>query len=222
MAGFYPAGVLIEILNEDGTMARLPQLIKIAKRLDLKIITIKDLVAYRMERERLVERAEEMELNTPFGKFDLIAYRETNTNQSHLVIKKGNWNGEKPVLARVHSGSNASEIFAMLLQGENQSFQKALRRINEEGEGVLLMIRQKVAGDVVLKTLQQLKKQKEEEQNLTPFFKQSKDDAQKDIGIGAQILNDLGIRQIRLLTNSPKRRIGLIGYGLEIVENVPM
>ena len=222
LAGFYPAGVLIEILNEDGTMARLPQLIELAKRFDMKIITIKDLVAYRMVRERLVERAEEMELDTPFGKFDLVAYRETNTNQSHLVIKKGNWNGEKPVLTRVHSGSNAGEIFAMLLEGENQEFQKTLRKINEEGEGVLLLIRQKVAGDVVLRTLQQLKKQKEAKEPLDPFFKLSKDDTQKDIGIGAQILNDLGIRQIRLMTNSPRRRIGLIGYGLEIVENVPI
>ena len=222
LAGFYPAGVLIEILNEDGSMARLPHLIQLAKRFDVKIITIKDLVAYRMERERLVERAEEMELDTPFGKFDLIAYRETNTTQSHLVIKKGNWDGEKPVLTRVHSGSNAGEIFAMLLDGENQEFQRTLHKINEEGEGILLLIRQKVKGDVVLKTLQQIKKQKEAGEPMDPFFKLSKDDTQKDIGIGAQILNDLGIRQIRLLTNSPRRRIGLVGYGLEIVENVPI
>ncbi len=222
LAGYYPAGVLIEILNEDGTMARLPQLVKIAQRFGLKIITIKDLVAYRMERERLVERAEEMELDTPYGKFDLIAYRETNNDQTHLVIKKGEWKEGEQILTRVHAGTNAGEIFALMMNGINQEFQKTLTRINEEGKGILLLVRQKEEGDILLKTLKMLKKQKEEGKRMYPFFKQSKDDSQKDIGIGAQILNDMGIRQIRLLTNSPKKRIGLIGYGLEIVENVPI
>ncbi len=222
LAGYYPAGVLIEILNEDGTMARLPQLVKIAQRFGLKIITIKDLVAYRMERERLVERAEEMQLDTPYGKFDLIAYRETNNDQTHLVIKKGEWEEGEQILTRVHAGTNAGEIFALMMNGINQEFQKTLTRINEEGKGVLLLVRQKEEGDILLKTLKMLKKQKEEGEKMYPFFKQSKDDSQKDIGIGAQILNDMGIRQIRLLTNSPKKRIGLIGYGLEIVENVPI
>ena len=222
MAGLYPAGIVVEILNEDGTMARLPQLVEIAKKHNLKLISIEDLVAYRMRSERLVERTSEMELETPFGKFDLIAYRETTSGQNHLVIKKGDFTTEEPILTRVHSGTNAGEIFALMINGLEQEFQKTLKRINEEGKGALVLIRYPEPGNMIEQTMEALKEQQTTGERLYPFIKRPPEEAQKDIGIGAQIINDLGIRKIRLLTNSPRRRVGLIGYDLEIVENVPI
>jgi len=203
-------------------MARLPQLSKIADKHGLKLISIKDLVAYRMERERLVERSGEMEIDTPFGKFDLITYSETNTGQSHMIIKKGTWTKDEPILTRVHSGTNAGEIFALMINGLDQEFQKTLKRINEEGKGVLALIRQPESNNVIEQIVDALKEQQKSGESLNPFIKRAPEEAQKDIGIGAQIINDLGIRKIRLLTNSPRRRVGLIGYDLEIVENVPI
>ncbi len=220
LAGFYPAGVLVEILNTDGTMARLPQLVELAKKLDLKLISIEALVAYRMQRERLVERASEMTIQTPFGEFDLIAFRETNTNQSHLVIKKGTWELDEPVLTRVHAGTNAGELFAQMIPDTSNELQNTLQKINEEGKGALLMIRYAESNDLIVQTMEALKAQQTNGEKLRPFIKRSPEAVQKDIGIGAQILHDLGIRKIRLMTKSQRRRVGLIGYELEIVEQV--
>ena len=220
LAGFYPAGVLVEILNADGTMARLPQLAELAKKLDLKLISIEALVAYRMQRERLVERASEMTIQTPFGEFDLIAFREMNTNQSHLVIKKGTWELDEPVLTRVHAGTNAGELFAQMIPGTSNELQNTLQKINEEGKGALLMIRYAESNDLIVQTMEALKAQQTNGEALRPFIKRSPEAVQKDIGIGAQILHDLGIRKIRLMTKSQRRRVGLIGYELEIVEEV--
>ena len=220
LAGYSPAGVLVEILNPDGSMARLPQLMEIANRFGLKIIAIKDLVAYMMERQRLVKREMSLQVDTAFGPFELIAYQETMGKQSHLVIKKGEWTEEEPVLTRVHASSNNGELFGLLLNGISEELYRTMEIITKEGKGAVVLLRYKEDEDMVLKTLKALKEQREKGQKLDPFFKRAAETAQKDIGIGSQIIRDLGIRKIRLLTNSPRKRVGLIGYGLEIVENI--
>ena len=222
MAGYPPAGVLVEILNEDGTMARLPQLFEIAKKLDLKLISIEDLIAYRMDKERLVREVERMDLDTPFGPFELICFEETNTNLQHLVIKKGEWKKEEPVLVRVHAGSNMGELFARMLKDTGNELHKTLYAISNEGKGALLMLRYKEENDLMQKIMRTLKAQQVNNERLNPFFKRQQEPAQKNIGIGSQILHEMGIRKIRLLTNNPRKRVGLIGYDLEIVENVPL
>lgn len=220
MAGYSPAGVLIEILNEDGTMARLPQLVEIAKRFDLKIITIKDLVAYRMRQERLVEKKSEVTIETAYGQFEVIAFQETKTERLHLAIKKGEWTEDEPVLTRVHAGSNTGELFALLIKGMEKELHKTLEVISENGKGLLLLLRYNEGDDAILKIMEALRDQQKNDKPLNPFLNRYLEDEQKDIGIGAQILNELGIRKLRLLTNTPRKRVGLIGYGLEIVENV--
>ena len=222
MAGYQPAGVLIEILNEDGTMARLPQLVEIARKFDLKIITIKDLVAYRMRQERLVEKKSEITLETAYGKFEVIAFQETKTNMLHLAIKKGDWTENEPVLTRVHAGSNTGELFALLIKGMEKELHKTLEVISENGKGLLLLLRYNDGEDAILKVMKALSEQQQKGESLNPFLNRYLENEQKDIGIGAQILNELGIRKLRLLTNTPRKRVGLIGYGLEIVENVPI
>lgn len=222
LAGFAPAGVLVEILNEDGTMARFPQLMKIAEKFDLKIITIKDLVAYRMERERLVEKDVSVNFETPYGAFEIIAFKETNSNLTHLAIKKGTWEKDEPVLLRVHSSSNSGDVLGALLQGYGEQMQKTLKMIADEGKGLFLFLRQKEEEDALVETLMALKKQQEKGERINPSKLRSSDTRQKELGIGAQIIHDLDIRKIRLITNNPKRRVGLIGYGIEIIENVPI
>lgn len=213
MAGFYPAGVLVEILNEDGTMARLPELIEVAKKHDLKIITIKDLVAYRMLTERLVTRELNIIKNTKYGEFEIIAYRDQTTQDVHLAIKMGNWHMDEPVLVRVHSSSETGDIVGYLLEDYGVQLEKALEMIARAGKGVVVYMHQSENKEVILNYLK----------NLDANADQPKSDmSQRDFGIGAQILRDLGIGQIRLITNNPRRRVGLIGYGLEIVENVEL
>ncbi len=222
MAGFYPAGVLVEILNDDGTMARLPQLVETAKKFDLKLISIKDLVAYRMQRERLVKKETSLEIDTPFGKFELICFRETNSNQQHLVVKKGTWSKDEAVLTRVHASSNTGELFAILMEHTSSKLYKILEKIADEGKGVLILLRYKEEEGLMLNIMEALKEQQRKGETLNPFLKRYLETEQKDIGIGSQIIHDLGIRKIRLLTNNPRKRVGLIGYGLEIIENIPI
>lgn len=222
MAGLKPAGVLIEILNPDGTMARLPQLMQIAKKFDLKIISIKDLVSYRMDRERLIVLEETLSIDTKYGEFDLLVFKETNSGMNHLVLKKGEWSQEEPVLTRVHSGSNISEIFAFFLKGTNKNIHSTLQKIEEEGKGALILLRQEEPENGILSIVKSLKAQQGAGDSLNPYNKRNMEAEQKDFGIGAQILHDLNIRKLRLLTNSPKKRIGLVGYDLEIVENIPI
>jgi 3,4-dihydroxy 2-butanone 4-phosphate synthase / GTP cyclohydrolase II len=213
MAGFSPAGVLVEILNEDGTMARLPELIEVAKKHDLKIITIKDLVAYRMLTERLVTRELNVIKNTKYGEFEIIAYRDHTTQDVHLAIKMGNWHMDEPVLVRVHSSSETGDIVGYLLEDYGTQLEKAMEMIARAGKGVVVYMHQSENKEVILDYLK----------NLYVNADQHKSDmSQRDFGIGAQILRDLGIGQIRLITNHPRRRVGLIGYGLEIVENVEL
>lgn len=213
MAGFYPAGVLVEILNEDGTMARLPQLIKVAQKHDLKIITIKDLVAYRMMKERLVTPELNITKITKYGELDIIAYRDHTTNDIHIAIKKGSWHMDEPVPVRVHSSSETGDIIGYLLEDYGTQLENALQFIAQEGKGVVLCMRHSEKNDLVLNYLHQLEKDDSTDHS---------DMSQRDFGIGAQILRDLGVGKIRLLTNHPRRRIGLVGYGLEIVENVEL
>jgi 3,4-dihydroxy 2-butanone 4-phosphate synthase / GTP cyclohydrolase II len=222
MAGFKPAGVLIEILNADGSMARLPQLVEIAKRFELKIISIKDLVAFRMASERLVRLENTLTIETKYGDFDMLVFKETNTGISHLVLKKGRWDPDESILTRVHSGSNIAEIFAFFLKDTNRIIHDTLRMIEDEGKGVLILLRQKEDENSLNEIVEAMKTQKSLEEPINPYFKRNMENEQKDFGIGAQILHDLKIRKIRLLTNNPKKRVGLIGYDLEIVDNIPL
>jgi 3,4-dihydroxy 2-butanone 4-phosphate synthase/GTP cyclohydrolase II len=222
LAGLYPAGTLVEILNEDGTMARLPQLIKLAATHNLKIISIKDLVAYRMENERLVEKEITVEVETQYGPFEIIAFTEYNTKLTHLAIKKGNWEKDEPVLTRVHSSTNTGDILGALLKGYGMQLHKTLEIISREGKGVLLYMRHNEDDNPILSSLKAMKSQKENGHRLDPFPFRSQNTQQRDLGIGAQILHDLGITKLRLLTNNPRKRVGLVGYGLEIIENIPI
>lgn len=221
LAGFFPAGVLVEILNEDGSMARLPQLIEIGRRFDLKIIAIKDLVAYRMRTERIVKRELQFNLNTRFGNFELIVYRQVTTQDLHLAFVKGNWNLSDPVLVRVHSAGESSDLFSVLTDEQGAPLQRALEKIANEGRGVLLYMRHGERNDELLLHLQDLHDRLLKSNTSTPALPRRVMD-QRDYGVGAQMLRDLGVSNIRLLTNNPKRRVGLHGYGLEIVENVQL
>lgn len=218
ISGFYPAGVLVEILNEDGTMARLPELIDIAKRFDLKLISIKDLVAYRMRTERIIKKELEVELSTKFGDFEVVAFTQVTTGDTHLAIKKGEWKIDDPVLVRVHSSTNTGDILGTLFKGYGSQLQRSLEMIEKEGQGMLLYMRHNNEDDSLLSHLKEIKREKETGEKMLGEGTESKE--QRDYGVGAQILRELNVTKIRLITNSPKRRIGLIGYGLEIVENV--
>ena len=218
MAGFQPAGVLVEILNEDGTMARLPQLIQIARKFDLKIISIKDLVAFRMRTERIVKRELSVYLDTKYGSFEVVAYTQLTTGDTHLAIKQGNWKPDEPVMVRVHSATETADAIGTIFSDYGGKLLQALQVISEEGKGVLLYIRHSEKENTILARLKalELKQQGKE----MPQVDDKSEMEQRDYGVGAQILRDLGISKLRLLSNNPKRRIGIVGYGLEIVENV--
>jgi len=212
LAGYYPAGVLVEILNEDGTMARLPQLIEVAKKFDLKIISIKDLVAYRMRTERIIQRELETQLETEFGIFKVIAYKQLTSGDVHLAFVKGDGFQDQPTLVRVHSNSETGDILGMIFDGYADTVRSALRTIAQEQKGIFLYIRHGEKHESIINKLKSI--------DTNPFNNPLPSEEQRDFGVGAQILRDLGVEKIRLITNHPKKRIGLIGYGLEIVENV--
>jgi len=222
LAGFEPAGVLVEIMNDDGTMARLPELREIAKKFDLKIISIKDLIAYRLKTESLVEEIVRVEMPTRHGDFELVAFRQTNTDQNHLALKKGEWAPDEPVLVRVHSSCFTGDILHSLRCDCGEQLQRSMEMVEEAGKGVVLYMNQEGRGIGLLNKLKAYKLQEEGkdtvEANLALGFKND----QRDYGVGAQILRHLGVSKIRLMTNNPRKRAGLLGYGLEIVENVPI
>jgi 3,4-dihydroxy 2-butanone 4-phosphate synthase/GTP cyclohydrolase II len=219
LAGFFPAGVLVEILNEDGTMARLPQLFEIAKKHDLKIISIDDLVAYRMRNERLVRREMSTSMNTIYGEFEAIAYTDITSGDCHLVLRKGEWTEEEPVLVRVHSSTETGDILGTLLDNYSVQIARALNQIAEEGRGAFVYLRQSDKSNLLAKL--QHYKQLLDDGEIEKFQLHSTL-GNKDFGVGAQILRDLNIAKIRLLTNNPRPRTGFIGYGLEIVENIDL
>ena len=220
LAGFAPAGALVEIMNEDGTMARLPELFKIAEKFDLKIVSIEDLIAYRLKLESIIEQEVKVKLPTQFGNFDLIAFKQTTTGQEHLALVKGDWKKDEAILVRVHSSCLTGDIFGSCRCDCGPQLHKAMKMIEKEGKGVIVYMNQEGRGIGLLNKLKAYKLQEEGldtvEANIQLGFKTD----ERDYGVGAQILRDLGVSKIRLITNNPKKRAGLIGYGLEIVENI--
>ena len=218
LAGYASVGVLVEILNEDGTMARLPQLINIAQKHGIKLISIKDLVEYRMRTERLVQREKSFELQTRFGQFKVVAFKQATTDDIHLAfVKGGSWPKDEAVLVRVHSGMESSSLLHLMLGERDANLEKSLQIIADEGQGVLLYMRHSEKDDHILQQLALIEKKQQNGSSPQEIIQQVD---QRDFGIGAQILNELGLRKIKILTNNPKKRIGLIGYDLEIVENI--
>ncbi len=222
LAGFEPAGLIVEIMNEDGTMARLPQLQEIARRFDMKLISIEDLVAYRMRTERLVEREVDVQLPTEHGDFKLVAYRQTTTGDEHLALVKGTWEPNEPVLVRVHSSCVTGDIFGSCRCDCGPQLHRAMEMIDAEGKGVIVYMQQEGRGIGLLNKLKAYKLQEEGADTVEANLMLGFDMDARDYGVGAQILHELGVRKMRLLTNNPRKRTGLVGYGLEIVENVPI
>lgn len=222
LAGLYPAGVIIEILNEEGQTAKLPELIEIAKRFHLKIISIADLIKYRLCHERLVEPVVRVKMPTKYGDFDLIAYQHKYTKETHLALVKGKWEPDEPVLVRVHSSCFTGDIIGSLRCDCGDQLHLALQRIEQEGKGVFLYMNQEGRGIGLIEKLKAYKLQEEGydtyEANMRLGFKMD----ERDYGIGAQILRHLGVRKMRLMTNNPKKRAGIEGYDLQIVEIVPI
>ena len=222
LAGLEPAGVLVEILNEDGSMARLPQLMEIAKEHDLKIITIEDLIHYRMEHESLVEEVVTVKMPTKYGNFNLTAFRVPTTGEEHLALTKGTWEENEPILVRVHSSCVTGDILGSLRCDCGPQLEEALRKVEKEGKGVVLYMNQEGRGIGLMNKLKAYKLQEEGLDTVEANEKLGFKADARDYGIGAQILHKLGVRKMRLMTNNPKKRTGLVGYGLEIVENVPL
>ena len=222
LAGFEPAGVLVEIMNDDGTMARLPELLEIAKKFDLKIISIKDLIAYRLKQESLVEEVVHVNMPTKHGDFELYAFRQISTGENHLALVKGTWKQDEPVLVRVHSSCFTGDILHSLRCDCGDQLEAAMEMVEREGRGVVLYMNQEGRGIGLFNKLKAYKLQEQGkdtvEANLALGFKND----QRDYGVGAQILRHLGISKLRLMTNNPRKRAGLLGYGLQIVENVPI
>ncbi len=218
LAGLKPAGILVEILNEDGTMARLPELMKVAKKFDLKLISIEDLVKYRMEHDSLIEKKEDFKINTKFGDFRLRAYKQTTNDQIHIALTKGSWIENEPVLVRVNATLVNGDILGTLTNNAEQKLDDMFNVINNDGKGAIVFINQHSQSLNLLSRLKELKEnQKPNEIAKAPRIEMDS----KDFGIGAQILHDLGIHKIRLISNSEQtKRVGMIGYGLEIKEYV--
>jgi 3,4-dihydroxy 2-butanone 4-phosphate synthase/GTP cyclohydrolase II len=222
LAGMEPAGVLVEIMNDDGTMARLPELQEIAKKFDLKIISIKDLIEYRLEKESLIEEEVRVKMPTKHGLFDLVAFRQKNTGEQHIALIKGSWEEGEPVLTRVHSSCFTGDILHSLRCDCGEQLQAAMEMVEREGKGCVLYMNQEGRGIGLINKLKAYKLQEEGkdtvEANLALGFKMD----ERDYGVGAQILRHLGISKLRLMSNNPRKRAGLLGYGIEIVDTVPI
>jgi 3,4-dihydroxy 2-butanone 4-phosphate synthase / GTP cyclohydrolase II len=222
LAGYEPAGVIVEIMNEDGTMARLPELAVIAKRFDLKLVSIKDLIEYRVANETLIERDIDVNMPTEWGNFQLHAYRQTTTGEHHLALVKGTWEKDEPVLVRVHSSCITGDIFGSCRCDCGPQLHAAMGMVEEAGKGVIVYMNQEGRGIGLTNKLRAYKLQEQGmdtvEANLALGFGMD----ERDYGVGAQILRDLGVSKMRLMSNNPKKRTGLVGYGLEVVENVPI
>ncbi|MEQ1585600.1 MAG: bifunctional 3,4-dihydroxy-2-butanone-4-phosphate synthase/GTP cyclohydrolase II [Cyclobacteriaceae bacterium] len=222
LAGFRPAGVLVEIMNEDGSMARLADLRKVADRFKLKIVTIKDLIAYRMKVESQIRKQVQVNMPTEYGDFKLVAYEQINTTEVHMALIKGTWDKDEPVMVRVHSSCVTGDIFGSCRCDCGTQLHNAMKMVEREGKGVVLYMKQEGRGIGLMNKLKAYKLQEEGLDTVEANLQLGFDMDNRDYGIGAQILNDLGISKIKLITNNPKKRIGLMGYGLEIVENIPI
>lgn len=223
LAGCYPAGVLMEVMNEDGTMARLPELMEKAKEWDMKVISIKDIIAYRLKQESSIEVGEEVELPTQYGDFHLVPFRQNSNGLEHMALIKGEWTPDEPVLVRVHSSCATGDILGSKRCDCGEQLHKAMQMIEAEGKGALIYMQQEGRGIGLMNKIAAYKLQQEEgldtvDANLHLGFKPD----ERDYGCGAQMLRHLGIHKMRLMTNNPTKRVGLEGYGLEIVENVPI
>jgi 3,4-dihydroxy 2-butanone 4-phosphate synthase/GTP cyclohydrolase II len=215
LAGLEPAGVIVEIMNEDGTMARLPQLREIAVKHGLKIVSIEDLVAYRMAQESLIELAEKFQIETPDGMFCLHAFEQKTNHQVHIALTMGQWTDEETVPVRIQSAGVANDIFHLLTSNESSQLEKSLKAISQRGKGAIIYMNQEPNGDRLLNRIRSFNKGNTEQKSS--FSKDA-----RDFGVGAQIIRFLGIKNIDLLTNNPIKRIGVSGYGLEIVQNSPL
>jgi 3,4-dihydroxy 2-butanone 4-phosphate synthase/GTP cyclohydrolase II len=217
LAGFKPAGVIVEIMNEDGTMARLPQLLEVAKRFDLKLVSIEDLVAYRMQHDSLIVKKEDFEIETRFGQFRLRAYQQTTNKQVHIALTKGSWNLGDSILTRINSTQVNNDILGTLTNDVDKKLDDMFKRISDEGKGAVLFINQEIQSSDLLNRLAELKSLQAEGIIKAPQIKMDT----KDFGIGAQILHDIDISKIKLISNTAQtKRVGMIGYGLEITEYV--
>ncbi len=222
IAGYKPGGVLVEIMNEDGSMARLPDLVKVAERFDLKLVSIKDLIEYRIKKETLIKREVEVDMPTEHGHFRLVAFEQTNTSEVHMALVKGTWEEDEPVLVRVHSSCVTGDIFGSCRCDCGSQLHKAMEIVDQEGKGVVLYMKQEGRGIGLLNKLKAYKLQEEGLDTVEANIKLGFDMDERDYGVGAQILRALNVSKIRLITNNPKKRVGLMGYNLEIVENVPI
>ena len=222
LAGYEPAGLIVEIMNEDGSMARLPQLIDIAKKFDLKIVSIEDLIAYRMQHETLIEELVQIDLPTKYGDFKLKAFKQLTTGEEHLAIIKGEWNPNEAVLVRVHSSCFTGDILGSLRCDCGDQLADAMKMIEREGKGVVLYMNQEGRGIGLVNKLKAYKLQEEGYDTLEANLKLGFKGDARDYGVGAQILRAAGVNRMKLISNNPKKRTGLTGYGLEITETVPI
>ena len=222
LAGLYPAAALMEIMSDDGSMARLPELRRRADEWGIRLISIRDLISYRLKRETIVERGEEVDMPTQYGHFKLIPFRQINTDVEHIALIKGTWEPDEPVLVRVHSSCMTGDIFGSMRCDCGEQLHLAMQMIDKEGKGVVLYMSQEGRGIGLMNKIKAYKLQENGldtvEANLHLGFKAD----ERDYGVGANILHELGVRNMRLITNNPMKRIGLEGYDLKIVENVPV
>lgn len=222
LAGFKEAGVLVEIMNEDGSMARVPQLLEIAKKFNLKLVSIKDLIEYRLHKESLIQEEERVQMPTKYGMFELVAFKQLNTGDIHLAIKKGEWDKDEPVLVRVHSSCMTGDILGSLRCDCGDQLHKALRMIEAAGKGLLLYMNQEGRGIGLLNKLKAYKLQEQGYDTVEANIKLGFGMDERDYGVGAQILRHMGITKMKLMSNNPRKRAGLLGYGLEVVDAVPI
>ncbi len=222
MAGLYPAGALIEIMNEDGTMARLPQLLKLAKKFNLKVVSIADLIAYRIKSESLVEKGVEVNMPTAYGNFRLIPFRQISNGMEHVALIKGSWDKDEPVLVRVHSSCITGDIFGSQRCECGEQLHQAMRLIEKEGKGVVVYMNQEGRGIGLMNKIKAYKLQEEGMDTVDANLHLGFNADERDYGVGAQIIRSLGVSKIRLMSNNPVKRIGLESFSLTIVENVPL
>ena len=222
LAGLYPAGALIEIINEDGTMARLPQLIEVAKKFDIKIICIKDLISYRLKTESIVENGVEVDLPTQYGHFRLIPFRQKSNGLEHIALIKGRFEPDEPILVRVHSSCATGDIFGSMRCECGEQLHKAMQRIEQEGKGVIIYLNQEGRGIGLMEKMKAYKLQEDGLDTVDANLHLGHQADERDYGVGAQILRHLGVTKMRLMTNNPVKRVGLEAYGLTVVENVPI